>query len=267
MLRNYQKEDTSNCLGNQRTLFVGDSTVRQVFDAVAKTVNPEYDLDGEKHENKQMLHGDVQLFFYWDPYLNNTGASSAIEAYTANSLVVMGAGLWHIRYEDPIAGFGDWQSNIRTLLTQLRATRSTAGMVLVMPIVTPAFDRLDVERHATITPERVQQVNDHIAGLPTAKGLHFLRSFASMGKGVDSRAEDGLHALPSVVAAQANTVLNLRCNNALPKKFPMASTCCFEYPQPSGVQSLGIILSIFLVIYVALRTIQDGTKQERQVLF
>jgi N-acetylneuraminate 9-O-acetyltransferase len=59
-----------------------------------------------------------------------------------------------------------------------------------------------------------------------------------------SQTEDGLHYSDAVVKAQANILLNLRCNDALPKRFPMDKTCCRKYPMPSALQVIILVLII-----------------------
>ena len=60
-----------------------------------------------------------------------------------------------------------------------------------------------------------------------------------------SQTDDGLHFFDTVVKMQANILLNLRCNDVLPKTFPLDKTCCRSYPWPSPVHFLvlaGVIL-------------------------
>jgi N-acetylneuraminate 9-O-acetyltransferase len=61
-----------------------------------------------------------------------------------------------------------------------------------------------------------------------------------------SLTEDGLHYNEIVTTYQAQILLNLRCNDMLPKKYPLDTTCCWKYPRISFVQGLVLIM---LVLY------------------
>lgn len=51
-----------------------------------------------------------------------------------------------------------------------------------------------------------------------------------------SQTEDGLHYSSTIATAQAQLLLNLRCNDVMPKTFPYNKTCCAKYPNPSLIQ-------------------------------
>lgn len=53
-----------------------------------------------------------------------------------------------------------------------------------------------------------------------------------------SQTEDGLHYNDNIMSHQAQILLNLRCNDLLPKKYPFDKTCCVRYPRPSLLQLL-----------------------------
>lgn len=59
-----------------------------------------------------------------------------------------------------------------------------------------------------------------------------------------SQTEDGLHFSDAVVKVQANLLLNLRCNDVLPKVFPLDKTCCRSYPWPSALHFLVLVVVI-----------------------
>lgn len=60
-----------------------------------------------------------------------------------------------------------------------------------------------------------------------------------------SLTEDGLHYNEVVTAYQAQLLLNLRCNDALQKAYPLDKTCCSKYPRPPLIQALLLVAIIF----------------------
>ncbi|KAF2843691.1 Cas1p-domain-containing protein, partial [Patellaria atrata CBS 101060] len=128
MVHNYSAEDVARCFGKRKVLFVGDSTVRQVFWAAAKKIDPSgYPKKRTLKENKE-LHSnmvynttDHHLEFLWDPYLNSSILHAELHAFrTAKepqeggtseptlsipssqnaASILIGGGLWQARYLD-----------------------------------------------------------------------------------------------------------------------------------------------------------------------
>jgi hypothetical protein len=62
---------------------------------------------------------------------------------------------------------------------------------------------------------------------------------------------DGLHYDEAVTNTQINLMLNLRCNDVMPKKFPFDKTCCSQYPAPNWAQ---IVLILFALVWAPLGT-------------
>jgi hypothetical protein len=64
-----------------------------------------------------------------------------------------------------------------------------------------------------------------------------------------SLTEGGLHYNEIVTRHQAQILFNLRCNDMLPKKYPLDITCCSKYPRVTFIQA---IVLMALVIYAPL---------------
>jgi hypothetical protein len=83
-----------------------------------------------------------------------------------------------------------------------------------------------------------------------------------------SQTEDGLHYSTTVVTAQAQVLLNLRCNDVMPKTFPHDKTCCAKYPNPSLVQILFLaVLVLFgpFAVWLKGQRGYDGFRDNRWV--
>ncbi|KAH8673972.1 10 TM acyl transferase domain found in Cas1p-domain-containing protein [Xylariales sp. PMI_506] len=120
----FSREEFRNCLGGRRVVFVGDSTVRQVYWAAATRLDPErahaaiLDLfaDNSKHQNIHFEAERVELDFIWDPWLNSSQLTSELERFrifdgsvspavaspagnTSAALILLGSpGLWATHY-------------------------------------------------------------------------------------------------------------------------------------------------------------------------
>ena len=73
-----------------------------------------------------------------------------------------------------------------------------------------------------------------------------------------SLTEDGLHYSDTVIKIQANILLNLQCNDKLPKVFPFNKTCCNRYPWPSTVHLFVLGLVVLSGPWLVYRTIVPG---------
>lgn len=125
-----------------------------------------------------------------------------------------------------------------------------AEEVVILPVQHTIESLLSPDRAASMHMEDVHEMNDYleervnesltdpVVGLP-----HVLND---MVDGLDMETLDGLHFSKTVTRAQANILLNARCNDALTKKFPFDKTCCFEYPFPNWTQ---IVLLLLLTLW------------------
>jgi hypothetical protein len=73
-----------------------------------------------------------------------------------------------------------------------------------------------------------------------------------------SQTADGLHFSDNIVKAQANILLNLRCNDVLPKTFPLDKTCCRRYPRPSVLQIIILGAAILWGPYTVFLSYRSG---------
>ncbi|KAJ1568343.1 hypothetical protein HK405_002836 [Cladochytrium tenue] len=151
--------DVRTCLGGAaaRVVVVGDSGARDLFRALRARVDPSrYPLDGEqpagdaRHSDMrdtQPTAGAPAVEFVWDPFLNRTDALQPAKegARGANgdprvvSLVVLGAGLWHVRHLEaagadgggsPAAALANFSANVGAAadaVDQLRARQLVAA--------------------------------------------------------------------------------------------------------------------------------------------
>ncbi|WOO76810.1 putative O-acetyltransferase CAS1 [Vanrija pseudolonga] len=144
---------------DRRILFVGDSSVRQLFFATVRSVNANatnkvhnpYDKTwevngGEKHTNRVAVFdakgspapksgaAALTIDFWWDPFLNSTETTQFLSTTPANptSLLVMGSGLHYLRHPSS-GGLPAWTTMTRKTFDQLRANQGTPRARILQP--------------------------------------------------------------------------------------------------------------------------------------
>ncbi|KAF8846304.1 Cas1p-domain-containing protein [Paxillus ammoniavirescens] len=274
MLHSYQAKDASQCLASRRVVFVGDSVTRTLYFQFIHTIDPtlpkETPNDGAKHADHSYVSGSqIKLDFFWDPFLNTTSSLALINPSVQHSgdaahserpaLLVLGAGLWYLRYANTSGGLPVWEANVEACIEAIAGARiKPADKVVFLPIEEVVSSKLSPERLDTIHSSDIDAMNSdlyhRIKPSPTTSLLHIFDSTSSGPVSLplvfntmldDSRTQDGLHFADTVVKAQANILLNLRCNDEWPKKFPMDKTCCRRYPWPSPVHLI-VLASVVL---------------------
>lgn len=84
MLHNYDTKDVTTCLQG-RLAFIGDSTVREVFWAMAEKLDvqatSEAKYAAEKHSDIKFKRGGIEINFTWDPYLNSSKLDSYLGSF------------------------------------------------------------------------------------------------------------------------------------------------------------------------------------------
>lgn len=289
----YSTDAIHDCLSGRKFVLAGDSTIRQIFWAAARKLDPklaaaelkEIVAADEKHRDLSFNAEGVRLEFIWDPWLNSTILRHTLDAFDAvpstsqeatlakraeesPALLVLGSpGLWAARYggDDYMALFKDGIDTVSTYLSlasQGITTRSSSlsalpkreqehssapNHILLTPVQVPAYDALSNKRTETITPERIDEMNEYLSHLPPNQTSHVVWAFNRMteepGRSFDS---DGLHVEENIADRKIDIVLNSHCNNpAVLHDRSFKGTCCIE-------QSTNYFFNIALVLLCAI---------------
>ncbi|CAG8589052.1 5883_t:CDS:2, partial [Acaulospora morrowiae] len=259
-MRKYQLRDIVTCLSNRRVLFVGDSVVRTLFYTLVKKVNPDVNTTNNAHSNLHISASDINFEFIWDPYLNSSRVDLMFSRRPVGkrpSILLLGSGLWYLRYRDS-GGVEVWKKNMNKILdsitTSIRSENIT-DTILVAPLEHLFYRRLSQARENTMHKHDIDNMNEYLyikrrqqTDTIGGRGGKFYVPFVfnKILDGVPNATQDGLHFTEDLTNVHAEVLLNLRCNNILPKKAPMENTCCYRYPRSNWVQSL--IIMFFLVV-------------------
>ncbi|KIJ45522.1 hypothetical protein M422DRAFT_206754 [Sphaerobolus stellatus SS14] len=280
MLNNYNEKDISTCLASRRVVFVGDSVTRQLFFAVAHAADKELPSQPPSNEQKHSDYNltskyNTEFSFIWDPYLNTTRTQdllrltdvasmtvSSTSTVSTPAMLVIGSGLWYLRYGGP-DGLPRWEGAMEDALEKVMAHGdSLADTVVFLPVESIVSSKLTPERAETMRMTDIDAMNSDLRHRihPPPTGylpppLQVLRTDtqtphtafpeAFLAMLDPSESIDGLHYSDKITKAQANILFNYRCNEVLPKKFPLDKTCCRSYPSPTFYQILliGILIS------------------------
>jgi hypothetical protein len=286
LLHEYKKDDIQECFGRRRLVFVGDSTTRQIFWAVAKKMDQERAeeeisemLDmGQKHKDLEFTSAGVTVQFIWDPWLNSTGLDEELENFKADprddedggaisaGLLLLGApGLWNARHGQENY-FKDFRESIdhvipymdhapvgsgmsRRLSKPFPVRQTSPNLLLLAPVQVPRYQSLSPSREETITPEKIDVMNDLLQQVSAHSYADVVWSYSLMTFSGRGEYEDsGLHVVENVAHRKADILLNLRCNsNAAANGYPFDRTCCSNYSHMASIQWLMLLGGMFLL--------------------
>lgn len=283
MLYKYAPTSVSKCLHSKRIVFIGDSIARQLFYSMAHLADPtlpsSLPSSFEKHSDQSFPVGKdgARFDFFWDPFLNSTKVTILLEGgrYGGKekpALLVIGSGLWFLRYEGS-GGIASWEGTIERILDSVAgAMPALADEVVILPgtlflcndavfsffvVQQPVVEKLSPERKESINHADIDAMNSDLIHRLSPTSTHFndrprlpyqSRSLPILFPSVfnqmlhPSQTEDGLHYSEHIMTYQAQVLLNLRCNDVLPKKYPFNHTCCARYTMPNIIQGLLLIL-------------------------
>ncbi|KAA6412090.1 MAG: hypothetical protein FRX48_04240 [Lasallia pustulata] len=295
LVHEYKARDISSCLKSQRIVYIGDSTVRQIFWATAKKL----DLGGaednirnaEKHADLSFARDGVFMEFIWDPFLNSSRLYDELVAYRPRSfstnsgsnasqsaaILLVGGGLWDARHigTAPLKHFRDSIDNIVSFMTTAKLGKSSSftspspslannrgsdNAFLLAPVQVPMYGSLSPPRAAAITPEKIDPMNDYLQQLSAYQGADILWSYSLMTRQVEyAYEESGIHVVQPVADQRADVLLNLRCNAeaAIAKGYPFDRTCCSAYRRLGWVQWLVLVNALAVLPTVTLIIMQD----------
>lgn len=277
MLHHYTSKDISACLHSRRIVLIGDSTIRQIFWAIAKKLDEEgarlKQASSEKHSDMVFDGGGVGLDFFWDPFLNSTrlhpklinrarvnGSLTTITTTVMDNpsaaIFLIGGGLWHARSAEPDM-MEQFHATIQRFTTDTGTIDDTNAVgprmqsigaeIFFAPVQVPLYESLSASRIATITPARIDAMNDFLKQLSADRRLNLLWSYSLMTSGIKVAYDSsGLHVAEGVARNQADILLNLRCNSVRRglNHYPYDRTCCNEYSKPGMVQQLILVCLI-----------------------
>jgi N-acetylneuraminate 9-O-acetyltransferase len=225
-MHEYSREEFRDCLSGRRLVFIGDSTMRQVFWAAVTRLDhiraEEATLDffvSDRTKNIRLDVDSVKLEFIWDPWLNsstlldqlgsfqrqpNPGANNGDHTDSAALLAIGAPGIWSARHggEDYM---GSFRKGIDAVVPYLRPdlspypalsrSRSKQGggiyerapnQIFVAPVSVPLYENLSTGRKETITPKRVEALNAYLRTLPAAAQSHIAWSYNEMTRDMTS---------------------------------------------------------------------------------
>lgn len=220
-------------------------------DAAVKHADKSIDTHGEKHSDRTINVGRIQFDFVWDPFLNSTyttrllaGSLPASAAGATPTLTVIGSGIWYLRHPEA-GGLPEWNKKMDAVFKAVRSATGApiADEVILMPVENAIESRLSPERAATVHKADIQAMNDRLAdSLGRTNSLAIPTVFNKLIDGLEDETEDGLHFSETISKVQAQILINLRCNDVLPKRFPFDKTCCSQYPTPNWIQVALLII-------------------------
>lgn len=266
MIQDYNYDKVTSCLKGRTLVFSGDSIVRRMYFNTVHLLNPEIDtskmLREGKHRDFSVSAGGVELQFTWDPYLNSTRTINILERRDIShkngsrpAVVVMGTGLWELQFLEDQAQ----QSYLAAIDRIIEATGPKAANrppiadeVILIPVeqtnpkkikpfkakelANPNIDALNTMLREKLPPYKSSSISD-------LSVLYALNALVDTPIAVH-HTTDGIHYGPDIVSTQVNLMLNLRCNDEMPKKFPFDKTCCAQYPAPNWMQTVIILVAL-----------------------
>lgn len=262
MLHNYNIRDVAACFPETSIIVIGDSIGRQIYFSMTRISDPfapSLSEDGEKHADYNYTsNSGINFYFHWDPYLNSSRTLQTLKARgeSQKRLLVLGSGLWYLRYSKLAGGVTVWEDNMKSLIDVIKSSKDTTDMVIILPVQEFIYSKLSTDRAETLTKTDIDGMNAILAGQVQKNTFldHNSTEFSIYPRVVlptilngmldPNETIDGLHFSRRIVEQQVNLLYNLRCNDALPKAAPHDRTCCYSYPTPSMVHLIVIFSAI-----------------------
>jgi len=279
MMHEYKAQDIQECFQDRRLIFIGDSTIRQVYWAIASKLDEKKAASEEaviadmksKHMDAEFMSRGVKIQFIWDPFLNSSKLEHELRYFKPNpspdvvdnsaGLILIGTpGLWYAQNgtEDYLREFRDSVENIIPFMDHSSNSKSqksnpfpartnAPNLLLLAPVQTPRFQLLDPGKAAVITPNKTDQMNEYLRQVSAHSEVDVAWSYSAMLENGIRQYEDSIHVVRNVNLRKADVLLNLRCNGVSAKMgYPFNRTCCTSYARTAGVQWIILLLGIVI---------------------
>ncbi|TKA71868.1 hypothetical protein B0A49_04516 [Cryomyces minteri] len=185
MLHAYDGLDVETCSQGREIAFIGDSNIRHIFWATARkldylnAVREQRLAESNKHADLGFPPGAEMLKFIWDPYLNESSLQQelvrrrddTVHARNGQLVLLIGGGLWHARYlHNPdkhfraaiarVTSYMDLLGPLDMTMQPGSGSEGVGDQVFFAPVQKPYFDLLEPDRAATLTPNKIRELND-----------------------------------------------------------------------------------------------------------
>ncbi|KAI2630872.1 Cas1p-domain-containing protein [Hypoxylon sp. NC1633] len=298
----YSGQDIHNCLDGQKIVLVGDSTIRQLFWAVVKKLDPtqakaeakDVLATERRHRDLSFESNGVKIEYIWDTWLNSTALKDTLETFhplpspqkgstvvahdgSQPALVLVGApGLWAARFggDESLDIFKHGVSSIAPYLSssleqdislaKAQGLTGSANQIFLAPVPVPDYDRLSPNRSGTITPERIEELNRHLLNLTRTQQSHIPWTYNELTADYgELHKPDGLHASESVAAHKLDIILNARCNAvSSARSRSFRGTCCVAKSQGYIVTGLVFLWVIAVLSRIPLHLMMQIRHQK-----
>lgn len=278
-MHNYDTSDIAQCMPpNTQILFLGDSTARKAFWAMANLLDSGIRDDSNVHTNIHFDRHNISIHMLWDPYLNSSDSFGSVQKIANTSeragkaqILYVTTGLWHAMFEPRDRVMEGYKQSVDSIVSVLRNQLPGAFRTVYFgPTQLPQFELLDRTRNTKITRQYIDEMHaytDNIFGYNsnepgTRRGnegilythenriaAYYAPVFNRYGPGHDSVYDGvGIHYRQPVTSVQAQTFLNHHCNKLImnPETFPHSATCCMPYSQPTSAHLIMAILVVAL---------------------
>lgn len=135
------------------------------------------------------------------------------------------------------------------LSRHFRSPSKQPNPLLLAPVQIPQYYALSPPEQLTITPGKLDMMNDYLEQASTHANADVVWSFSSMicaNRG--EYAWSGVHVNDDVARRRADVLLNLRCNGgAASKGCPFNRTCCSNYKQSTVAQWVILLIAMFML--------------------
>ena len=259
------------CLHDRQIVYVGDSTVRELFWATAKKLDQDQAYReqhlAQKHSDIFFQKNWISVKFIWDPFLNTSALHSQFQSASRQpsgpsnnteagiAIALAGGGLWHARHldEEYLKEFTQAIDHIIPFTNQNLGSRPlfNDALRLVAPVQAPWYDSLLEERQQTMTPTRINAMNEHLLEISLQRGIPVAWAFWLMSFQQPKTYDvSGLHVVEGVAERMVDLLLNAKCNTILMEHqgYPMDGTCCAAYPNTQWTQKLVLMWLTGLVM-------------------
>ena len=254
----YGSRSTTDCLAKRRVVFAGDHQMQALYWAMVQKldheVQPQITIGRSLHASKN----EVDVEFFWDPYLNSTELHDAVGHYYHESnpgspaLLVLSIGNSHAEkthskdilatVEEIADAAGRPGRKAETRFRSLSPTDGPGDLLLFAPTQEPYHDE-----HAWQLPST--RINAHMRKLASKGTINYLESFSQMTDTRPDKFQDGADVHWDVLQQRVDVLLGLRCSAQAAERgyFPNTKTCCANWRRPNWSQNMFLVVSIALL--------------------